>query len=288
MIPEIDVPGHAAAILTAYPELGSNNTYYYSIVRNAGVFDPTLNPMKPEVYMFLDNLFKEVTPLFPDEYFHIDGDENEGKHWDANPKIQEFKRKNGLKSNHDLQTHFNIKLEKILRNYGKKLVGWDEIRTPSMPKSAIIHSWRGKNEGFENGTLIPALKNGYHAILSIDYYIDRMLSVEHYYNCDPIANDNLTKDEENRVLGGEVTMWSELVTPLTIDSRIWPRTAAIAERFWSPKHITNVENMRKRLKKVNHELEKFGLSANSFVRRPVENLIDNMLQLENTLIEKSK
>ncbi len=260
VIPEIDVPGHAAAILTAYPELGSNDTCNYSIVRNAGVFDPTLNPTKPEVYTFLDNLFKEVTPLFPDEYFHIGGDENEGKHWDANPKIQEFKRKNGLKSNHDLQTYFNIKLEKILRKYGKKLVGWDEIRTPSMPKSAIIHSWRGKNEGFENGTLIPALKNGYHAILSNDYYIDRMLSVEHYYNCDPIANANLTKEEENRVLGGEVTMWSELVTPLTIDSRIWPRTAAIAERFWSPKHITNVENMRKRLKKVNHELERIGLT----------------------------
>ncbi len=260
VIPEIDVPGHAAAILTAYPELGSNDTYNYSIVRNAGVFDPTLNPTKPEVYTFLDNLFKEVTPLFPDEYFHIGGDENEGKHWDANPEIQDFKKQHSLETNHDLQTYFNIKLEKILRKYGKKLVGWDEIRTPSMPKSAIIHSWRGKNEGFENGTLIPALKNGYHAILSNDYYIDRMLSVEHYYNCDPIANANLTKEEENRVLGGEVTMWSELVTPLTIDSRIWPRTAAIAERFWSPKHITNVENMRKRLKKVNHELERIGLT----------------------------
>ena len=260
VIPEIDVPGHAAAILTAYPELGSNDKYDYKIVRNAGVFDPTLNPTKPEVYTFLDNLFKEVTPLFPDEYFHIGGDENEGKHWDANPKIQEFKKKHGLESNHDLQTYFNIKLEKILRKYGKKLVGWDEIRTPSMPKSAIIHSWRGKNEGFENGTLIPALKNGYHAILSNDYYIDRMLSVDHYYNCDPIADANLTREEENRVLGGEVTMWSELVTPLTIDSRIWPRTAAIAERFWSPKHITDIDNMRKRLKSVNHELERIGLT----------------------------
>ncbi|CAL2059914.1 beta-N-acetylhexosaminidase [Tenacibaculum sp. 190524A05c] len=260
VIPEIDVPGHAAAILTAYPELGSDENFDNKIVRYSGVFDPTLNPTKPEVYTFLDNLFKEVAPLFPDEYFHIGGDENEGKHWDANPKIQEFKKKNGLKSNHDLQTYFNIKLGKILRKYGKKLVGWDEIRTPSMPKSAIIHSWRGKNEGFENGTLIPALKNGYHAILSNDYYIDRMLSVDHYYKCDPIANADLTTAEESRVLGGEVTMWSELVTPLTIDSRIWPRTAAIAERFWSPKHITNIENMRKRLKYVNHELERIGLT----------------------------
>ncbi|CAM1355297.1 beta-N-acetylhexosaminidase [Tenacibaculum halocynthiae] len=260
VVPEIDVPGHATAILTAYPELGSKKGYDYKIERFSGVFHPTLNPINPEVYVFLDKLFAEITPLFPDNYFHIGGDENEGKHWDENHEVQKFKKKEGLNSNHDLQTFFNIKLQEILKKYNKKLMGWDEIMTKDMPKTAIIHSWRGVNEGFKNGTLTEAVKNGYQAVLSNDYYIDRMQSVEHHYLFDPAGNGKLTKEEEKRVLGGEVTMWSELVTSLTIDSRIWPRTAAIAERFWSVKEVKNLENMRKRLRPISLQLEELGIS----------------------------
>lgn len=260
VVPEIDVPGHATAILTAYPEFGSKKNYAYKIERYAGIFDPTLDPTNPKTYTFLDNLFKEITMLFPDKYFHIGGDENEGKHWDSNKKIQLFKKRNNLNTNHDLQTYFNIKLEKILAKYNKKLMGWDEILTPNMPKTAIIHSWRGKNEGFEKGTLIEAVKKGYTSVLSNDYYIDRLQSVNHYYLCDPIANNKLTKEEESRVLGGEVTMWSELVTPLTIDSRIWPKTAAIAERFWSPQNVRDLNSMSKRLKIVSVQLEEIGIT----------------------------
>ena len=98
VIPEIDVPGHATAILAAYPELGSKKDYEYKIERFSGVFDPTLDPTNPKVYEFLDKLFAEITPLFPDEYVHIGGDENEGKHWDANPSIEKFKKKHkGIK-----------------------------------------------------------------------------------------------------------------------------------------------------------------------------------------------
>ena len=261
VVPEFDVPGHASAILTAYPELGSQDGYVYTVERFAGVFDPTLNPTKDITYEFLDNLFSEMAPLFPDEYFHIGGDENEGKHWDANEDIQLFKKSNGLKTNHDLQTYFNIKLEKILRRLGKKLMGWDEIMTEGMPTTAVIHSWRGENEGLpKGGTLIEATKRGYSSVLSAGFYIDRMLSVEHHYAVEPIGDVKLTKEERARVLGGEATMWSELVTPLTIDSRIWPRTAAIAERFWSPKHITDIENMKRRLKNVSFELEELGIT----------------------------
>ena len=261
VIPEFDVPGHASAILTAYPELGSKDGYDYTIERNSGVFDPTLDVTKDITYEFLENLFSEIAPLFPDDYFHIGGDENEGKHWDENKKIKKFKRKNKLKTNHDLQTYFNIKLEKILSKLGKKLMGWDEIMTPNMPTTAVIHSWRGENEGLEKGgSLISAAKKGYQTVLSNGYYIDRMLPVEHHYTVDPIGDAQLTKAEQSRILGGEATMWSELVTPLTIDSRIWPRTAAIAERFWSPKNINNVDDMKKRLKNVSFQLEELGIT----------------------------
>ena len=259
VIPEFDVPGHASAILAAYPELGSKDDYDYKVERFAGVFDPTLDPSKKVTYLFLETIFREIAPLFPDEYFHIGGDENEGKHWDENKEIQEFKKKHNLKDNHALQTYFNIRLEKILKKLGKKLMGWDEILTPSTPTTAIIHSWRGEHEGLEQSTLIEAAQKGYQAVLSAGYYIDRMLSVEHHYLVDPIGDAVLTKEERKRILGAEATMWGELVTPLTIDSRIWPRTAAIAERFWSPKNVNNVTNMRKRLKVINYQLEEFGI-----------------------------
>ena len=261
VVPEFDVPGHASAILAAYPELGSKAKYKYHIERFAGIFDPTLDPSKDITYTFLENLFAEITPLFPDDYFHIGGDENEGKHWNENKQIQEFKQKHHLKTNHDLQTYFNIKLEKILKKLGKKLMGWDEIMTPNTPTTAVIHSWRGEHEGLpKGGSLIKAAKLGYQTVLSNGYYIDRMLSVAHHYSTDPIGDIRLTKEERARILGGEATMWSELVTPLTIDSRIWPRTAAIAERFWSPKNITDISDMRRRLKTVSFHLEELGIT----------------------------
>lgn len=261
VIPEIDVPGHASAILTAYPELGSKDNYAYAIERFAGVFDPTLDPTKEITYTFLENLFTEITPLFPDEYFHIGGDENEGKHWDENKKIQNFKNENNLKNNHELQTYFNIKLEKILNKLGKKLMGWDEILTPGMPNTAVIHSWRGENEGLSNGgSLIEAAKKGYQTVLSNGFYIDRMLSVEHHYKTDPIGDVQLTNKELSKILGGEATMWSELVTTVTIDSRIWPRTAAIAERLWSSKNVNDIDNMKKRLSVVSYQLEELGIT----------------------------
>ncbi|WP_298419685.1 family 20 glycosylhydrolase [uncultured Kordia sp.] len=260
VIPEFDVPGHASAFLTAYPELGSKDGYKNSIERYAGVFDPTLNPTKEETYVFLKNLFTEIAPLFPDEYFHIGGDENEGKHWTENKEIQKFKKKHDLKTNHDLQTYFNIRLEKILKKLNKKLMGWDEIMTPTMPTTAVIHSWRGTNEGLESSTLIAAAKKGYNAVLSNGYYIDRMLSVKHHYTVDPIGDAVLTTEERKRILGAEATMWSELVTPLTIDSRIWPRTAAIAERYWSAKEVNDVDNMMKRMSTVSLQLEELGIT----------------------------
>ena len=261
VLPEIDVPGHGSAILTAFPDLGSKPGYEYHIERNSGVFDPTLDPTNDATYVFLETLFTEIVPLFPDHYFHIGGDENEGKHWDENKDIQKFKKEHGLDTNHDLQTYFNIRLEKILNRLGKKLVGWDEILTPTMPTTAVIHSWRGVSDGLSTGnTLIEAAKKGYHTILSNGFYIDRLESIEKHYLTEPIGDIKLTKEETARILGGEATMWSELTTSLTIDSRIWPRTIAIAERLWSQKEINDVDNMLKRILPVSHNLEELGIT----------------------------
>ena len=265
VIPEIDVPGHASALLTGYPEIGNKvgtGKITYEIQRNSGIFNATLDPTNPKTYEILSSIFDEVCPLFPGSYFHIGGDENNGKEWSANPAIQQFKKDNNLVNNHDLQTYFNMKLIPMLKKHNKKLMGWEEIMTENMSKDAIIHAWRGTNEGQEaGGALIKAAKSGYNTVLSNGYYIDLMLGLESHYLNDPLPQKIILSPEEKaRVLGGEAAMWSELVTPLNIDSRIWPRTAAIAERLWSSAEVNDMNSLRKRLKTISFRLEELGIT----------------------------
>jgi hexosaminidase len=251
VVPEIDVPGHASALLTAYPEIGSVLNYdatTYQIERNAGVFRPTLDPSNPKTYKVLASIFDEVAPLFRSPYFHIGGDENEGKDWDENPRIQAFKKKQGLANNHELQTYFTLQLVPMLKKHGKKLMGWEEIMDDTLPKEVVIHSWKGENEGVSPGSsLAKAAKAGYTTILSNGYYLDLMLGLATHYQVDPMeGNTDLTAAEQSRIIGGEAVMWSELVSSQTIDSRIWPRAAAVAERLWSDKSLRDISSLRKR------------------------------------------
>ena len=265
IVPEIDVPGHASALLTAYPEIGSkvgDGKVSYEVQRNSGIFNATLDPSNPKTYEILNSIFDEVCSLFSGSYFHIGGDENNGKEWNANPVIQQFMKEKGIANNRDLQTYFNMKLIPMLKKHNKKLMGWEEIMTENMSKDAIIHAWRGTNQGKEaGGALFKASKSGYNTVLSNGFYIDLMLGIESHYLNDPIPkNSNLSPEEQSRVLGGEAAMWSELVTPLNIDSRIWPRTAAIAERLWSSQEVTDMTSLRKRLKTISFRLEELGIS----------------------------
>ena len=265
IVPEIDVPGHASALLTAYPEIGSkvsDSKVSYEVQRNSGIYNATLDPTNPKTYEILNSIFDEVCLLFPGTYFHIGGDENNGKEWNANPAIQQFMRENNIGNKNDLQTYFNMKLIPMLKKHDKKLMGWEEIMTENMSKDAIIHAWRGTNEGQEaGGALIKAAKSGYNTILSNGFYIDLMLGLESHYLNDPLPKKIiLTPEEKARVLGGEAAMWSELVTPLNIDSRIWPRTAAIAERLWSNADVNDMNSLRKRLKTISFRLEELGIT----------------------------
>ena len=260
VMPEIDVPGHATAILVAYPHLGSKDTTY-QLERDAGIFDPTLDPTNEQVYDFLATLFGEIAEVFPDPFFHLGGDENLGRHWDANEDIQAFMRQHDLESNHDLQTYFNIRLQKILANLGKQVMGWEEIMTEQMPKTAVIHSWKGNWEGVPpKQSLFEAARAGYETVLSNGYYVDLMLPASYHYSVDPAPADaDLTTAERRRILGGEICMWSELVIPATIDSRLWPRSMAIAERLWSPEDVKDVDDMYRRLAVMNIQMEELGL-----------------------------
>jgi hexosaminidase len=253
VMPEFDLPGHSTSWFVAYPEF-SGAPGSYAIERRFGVFGPAFDPSKERIYPFFDAFFKEMAALFPDPYMHIGGDEVEGHQWQANPAIQAFMKKRGLADNNALQAYFNTRLLKILTKHGKKMVGWDEILQPGLPKDIVIQSWRGVQ------SLVEAAQKGYQGLLSNGYYIDLCQPAEFHYLNDPLPADTpLDEGQRALVLGGEATMWSELVTPETIDSRIWPRTAAIAERFWSPATVRDVDDMYRRLALVNVRLEETGV-----------------------------
>jgi hexosaminidase len=254
VVPEFDIPGHATSWLVGYPELGSAPGPY-QIERRPGIFEPALDPTREEVYKFLDQFLGEMAALFPDAYMHIGGDENEGKQWDRNPQIQAFMKAKGIKDNRALQTYFNQRLLQILKKHGKRMMGWDEIFQPDLPKDIVIQSWRGQK------ALAEAARKGYDGILSHGYYIDLIFPASEHYLNDPLpADSGLNASEAAHILGGEATMWGEWVTPETIDSRIWPRTAAIAERLWSPREVTDVEDMYRRLSIISVQLEELGLT----------------------------
>ena len=253
VVPEFDLPGHATSWFAGYPQYASAPGPY-RIERKWGEFDPTFDPTNPGTYKFLEKFFKEMSGLFPDEFMHIGGDENNGKQWDSNLEIQKFMKVHKIKDNHALQNYFNSRLLKILTEYNKKMTGWDEILHHGMPKNIVIQSWRGI-ESLKN-----AVTKGYNVLLSNGYYLDLNHSAEYHYSIDPDPDSlGITEDQKKLILGGEAAMWSEYVSPENIDSRIWPRTAAVAERFWSDKNVRNVKDMYGRLAIISDELEGLGL-----------------------------
>ena len=124
--------------------------------------------------------------------------------------------------------------------------GWDEILDPDLPKDIVIQSWRGQK------SLAEAARHGFSSILSAGYYLDHMEPASTLYAVDPLDGDAaaLTEEEKARILGGEIAMWGEFVSPENVDSRIWPRAAAVAERLWSPREVKDVPSMYRRLADV--------------------------------------
>lgn len=266
VVPEFDMPGHTVSWLIGYPEAGSSATPTELPVV-FGIHDESLDPTRESTYRFVDALIGEMGEIFPDAYFHIGGDENTGKAWRENPKITAFMQAKGMKDTDALQAYFNQRLLPILKRHGKHMIGWDEVLTPGLPKDVVVQSWRGGD------SLAKGAREGYQGILSAPYYLDAMKSSEEHYLADPVPADaSLSEQEKALILGGEVCMWAEHINSSTIDSRIWPRTAAIAERFWSPAGQRDVADMYRRLEKVSLELEMVGLTHISGPQRALRSL----------------
>jgi len=254
VVPEFDVPGHVTSWLVGMPELGSVQRPY-EIARTFGIWDGALDPTKESTYKFLDAFIGEMSSLFPDSYMHLGGDESNGADWKANPQIAAFMQAHNIKSTEALQTYFSTRVLALIKKHHKQMVGWDEILAQGTPRDAVIQSWRGVE------SLAVAAKQGNRGILSAPYYLDGMKTAERMYLDDPIPdNSSLTAEQQKLILGGEVCMWAEQITPQTVDSRIWPRTAAIAERFWSPRETRDVHDMYRRLAIESIRLDGLGLT----------------------------
>lgn len=266
VIPEFDMPGHSTSWMVAYPQYASAPGPY-RIERRFGVFDPAFDPTREETYRFVDGFIAEIGALFPDPYWHIGGDEVSPAHWSRNPRILRFRRQHGLKDNDALQAYFNQRLSRILTAHGKRMVGWDEILHDSLPRSTVIQSWRGTEY------LGRAAARGFSGILSAPYYLDHIDPADLHFLMDPLpAGNGLSEQQAASVLGGEACMWAEHIGSETIDSRIWPRMGAIAERFWSPAAIRDVEDMYRRLAATSIQLERVGLGHEGHTDRMLRTL----------------
>lgn len=194
VVPEIDFPGHASALAVAYPELMSAPGPY-QMERHWGVHKPALDPSNPAAYQFIDQIIAEAVAIFPDQYLHVGGDELNTAHWKESAKIQAFMRENSIANEHDLHTYFNQQLEKILEKHHRKMVGWDEIFNPALPKSIVIQSWQGPD------SIGSSAQQGYQSILSTGFYVDQPQSTAYHYRNEimpkPLAvNDNVEKNEQ--------------------------------------------------------------------------------------------
>ncbi|MEO5641929.1 MAG: family 20 glycosylhydrolase [Bacteroidia bacterium] len=264
IVPEIEMPGHALAILAAYPELGCAGENF-AVSKTWGVFDDVLCPTE-ETFSFLDNVLKEVCALFPGKYIHIGGDECPKMRWKESAYCQELMRKNNLKDENELQSWFTQRIVKMLQQKGRQAIGWDEILEGGLAAGAAVMSWRGQEGG------IAAAKAKHNVVMSpgshcyFDHYqsqsadeplaIGGFLPLEKVYSYDPVPAE-LNQEERKYIMGVQANLWTEYITTFTqVQYMIFPRMAALAEVAWTEPENKSYDFFIKRLLTHFHLLER--------------------------------
>ncbi|MDR0413858.1 MAG: beta-N-acetylhexosaminidase [Prevotellaceae bacterium] len=273
VIPEIELPGHAVAALTAYPRYSCTGGPF-EVEGLWGVHNDIFCP-REETFTFLENILTEVADLFPSEYIHIGGDEAPKRRWERCHACQERIKKEGLKNEHELQAYFITRIEKFLATKGKKIIGWDEILEGGISPSATIMYWRARES---DTSVTAAVRRGNKVIMTpnshayLDYYqanpktephtIGGYLPIWKVYEYEP-SLPGLTPKEAERVLGFQGNVWTEYMA--TFDRVLYmayPRAAAVAEVGWSPKAKRNYDNFQERLMEVMKRYSAMGINYN--------------------------
>lgn len=257
VVPEIELPGHALAALTAYPNLGCTGGPY-KVAETWGVFDDVFCAGKEDAFIFLQDVLDEVIKLFPGEYIHIGGDECPKGAWKKCPNCQKRIADEKLKDEHALQSYFIQRIEKYLNSKGKRIIGWDEILEGGLAPNATVMSWRGEEGGIE------AAKQDHDVIMTpvkwcyFDYYQDTTkgellaiggyLPVKEVYSYEPVP-PSLTADEATHILGIQANVWTEYIkTGDYVEYMVYPRACAMAEVGWSPRKGRDYNEFLERMK----------------------------------------
>lgn len=295
LVPELDVPGHTACWLTAYPEWGNRPA---QSTRRFGVHRECLDPTRPQVREALEVLFAEVADAFPDTWIHIGGDEVHPDWWSGDARIDGYMTRHNVPDAAALQARFNGDMAELLKGLGKRMVGWDEVLHGDLPRDVVVQAWRGVTARDR------ALRAGHDCIMSAPYYLDLMYPADVHYAFDPAAPETelLTGEDAmlhdprlahvaagmawtrqwrqvealpdaktpGSLLGAEACLWSELVDARVLDVRLWSRLPALAERFWSPADCSTAGDMEARLGLALQHLPRWaGVDVAGDVRRLV-------------------
>lgn len=243
IIPEIEMPGHALAALTAYPSLGCTGGPYKT-AQFWGVFDDVFCAGNDSVFVFMQNVLDEVMALFPSKYIHVGGDECPKTRWKTCPKCQARIKALGLKDEHELQSYFVQRMEKYINSKGRNIIGWDEILEGGLAPNAAVMSWRGEEGG------VAAVQQKHNVIMTpeshlyFDYYQSLypqeqladggFTPLSKVYSYEPVKNDILNANAQY-VLGVQAQLWTEYVpSPQVAEYMLMPRMMALAELAWSP------------------------------------------------------
>lgn len=288
VIPEIELPGHASAALAAYPELGCKTDYQYKVQTTWGIFKEVYCPTD-KTFQFLEDVLTETIALFPDSpYIHIGGDEVLKDHWKESAFVQELKRKENLKDEHEVQSYFVRRIEKFVNSKGKKIIGWDEILEGGIAPNATIMSWRGEKGGIESAKAKHDVIMTPNTFLYFDYgqgdpayeplNIGNYVPLEKVYSYDPHSKE-LTEDEKKYILGAQANLWTEYIkTPDKAEYMLFPRLIALSEVNWSPVESKNYNDFTRRLQAHYQILDK----------QNVNYRLPSPIGLQNILTEANK
>ena len=267
VIPEIDLPGHMAAAIVAYPELACNHAPKLQQPRIVwGVEDVVMCPGKEDMFEFLQNLIDEIAPLFPSKYFHVGGDECPKKQWETCPDCQARIKAEGIKAEHGhtaeqgLQTYVLTRVGAMLAKHGKQIIGWDEILEGGLEDgSSIIMSWRGTEGG------IAAATQSHDAIMTpgsegmyLDHYqgdskinpvaIGGYAPLKKCYSYNPTPDTLTVQKLDHHIIGVQGNTWTEYIaTPEILEYRMFPRIVAIQEVGWTPNNKKDYDDFERRL-----------------------------------------
>ncbi|WP_035653147.1 family 20 glycosylhydrolase [Flavobacterium sp. ASV13] len=265
IIPEIEMPGHATAAVTAYPNLSCFPDRTYKVVETWGVFEDIFCAGKEETFTFLEDVLTEVIALFPSKYIHIGGDECPKARWKECPNCQKRIKDLGLKNEHELQSYLTTRIEKFLNKNGRQILGWDEMLEGGLAPNAAVMSWRGESGGISAAKQKHFVIMNPEQVLYLDYNqgyspqepltIGRFTTVEKIYNYNPTPVDSLTVEEQKYIWGVQSNLWSEYLTsPAKLNYMLYPRLFALAEIAWTQPENKNYNHFI--LNQMPYHLEK--------------------------------